>query len=79
MQKAGEDNHRPLGPGQAVLAVYPLPRSSGWGLEEGRVVVGLGHSQADLTLILSQRPVRVCSLDSWISCLWHPAPLHTNS
>lgn len=43
------------------------------------MVVGLGHSQADLTLILSQRPVRVCSLDSWINCLWHPAPLHTNS
>lgn len=41
------------------------------------MAVGLGHSQADVTLILSQRPVRVCSLDSWLSCLWQLALLET--
>lgn len=41
------------------------------------MAVGLGHNQADVTLILSQRPARVCSLDSWRSCLWHPALLET--
>lgn len=41
------------------------------------MAVGLGHSQGDVTLILSQRPVGVCSLNSWLSCLWQPAFLET--